>query len=583
MSSFLPQHDPDHDDRTEELEEAREEYQWNHEYVSPLAMVEKVPGKDNSLFSLRWVAKVLDKLLDILANRAEDDDDKEKHRAFRHTQKNLGTSRANPEATVNEVIGTIKRSMAKAVSDRPQSLDDYAEMFRAIGLPPIAKDYTDDKVFANMRVAGPNPLMIERVSDLDERFPVTEALFQSVKPGDSLEAAGKEGRLYLADYEMLAMLKNGTYPEAQKYIYAPFSLYVVDKTSGDLEPVAIQCDRKPSKSNPIFTPNGSVDWLIAKTIVETADGNFHEAVSHLSRTHLFIEPFVVATHRNLAEKLPLCRLLMPHFWGTLFINDQAQDKMIAPGGTVDEVMAGTIETTRGLAVKGIETYPFDQAFLPETFKARGVDDKELLPNYPYRDDSMLYWNAIHEWVSEYLAIYYRSDADLQGDTELAAWFQDLVSQDGGRVKGLNTSSAFGTLDYLIDAVTLIIFTSSVQHAAVNFPQYDLMSYVPNVPGACYAKRRTRLTGATEQSYLDILPPLDQAQTQMEFLYLLGSVHYTKLGNYGRWQFKDRRVKAPCRKFQRTIENIDGIIKLRNQERRPYKFLIPKGIPQSINI
>ena len=110
-----------------------------------------------------------------------------------------------------------------------------------------------------------------------------------------------------------------------------------------------------------------------------------------------------------------------------------------------------------------------------------------------------------------------------------------------------------------------------------------MSYAPNVPAACYAPRRTRLTGATERDYLDVLPPLDQAQTQLEFLFLLGSVHYTSLGKYGRWQFKDRRVKAPLKNFQRDIENIGGVIKLRNRERRPYKFLIPRGIPQSINI
>ena len=64
--------------------------------------------------------------------------------------------------------------------------------------------------------------------------------------------------------------------------------------------------------------------------------------------------------------------------------------------------------------------------LPKTFKARGVDDPELLPNYPYRDDALLYWDAIHRWVSSYLSLYYHSDADVQADPELAAWFDELV-------------------------------------------------------------------------------------------------------------------------------------------------------------
>ena len=41
------------------------------------------------------------------------------------------------------------------------------------------------------------------------------------------------------------------------------------------------------------------------------------AVSHLGRTHLFIEPFVIATERQLGENHPLRLLLRPHFEGTL--------------------------------------------------------------------------------------------------------------------------------------------------------------------------------------------------------------------------------------------------------------------------
>ena len=181
----------------------------------------------------------------------------------------------------------------------------------------------------------------------------------------------------------------------------------------------------------------------------------------------------------------------------------------------------------------------------------------------------------------YLSIYYKTEDDVRQDTELAGWFRELAAQDGGRVKGLTGDTR--SLDYLVEVATLVIYTSSCQHAAVNFPQYDLMSYVPNISGACYRPRPTRVSGATERDYLDTLPPLNQALAQLDMTYLLGSVYYTRLGNYGRWHFRDHQVNAPLRTFKRQIESIGDTIRERNRKRRPYKYLLPAGIPQSINI
>jgi arachidonate 15-lipoxygenase len=220
--------------------------------------------------------------------------------------------------------------------------------------------------------------------------------------------------------------------------------------------------------------------------------------------------------------------------------------------------------------------------LPGSFQARGVDDPDLLPNYPYRDDSMLYWSAIRRWVSNYLELYYRSDADVQSDAELAAWFDELASTEGGRVVGLGRTGATCTRDYLADAATLVIYTSSVQHAAVNFPQYDLMSYVPNMPLACYAPAPTS-TDATHDDYLAMLPPLNHASLQMGLGALLGTIRYTTLGKYAEGHFDDPRVDEPLRRFQAEIESIGRTIHERNETRHRYEFLVPAGIPQSINI
>ena len=476
-----------------------------------------------------------------------------------------------------------KQWQESGLPDRPEGLEAYARIFRAIGLPPIHRDYHRDDVFAEMRVAGPNPVILRRISAPDDRLPVTESIYQSVLPGDSLAAAGAEGRLYLADFGMLEGLESSSFPTIQKYIYAPLALFAVGKVSGKLVPIAIQCKQRPGPDNPIFTPGDGYNWLIAKTIVGIADGNVHEAVTHLGRTHLFIEPFVLATVRQLASNHPLFTLLVPHFEGTTAINKAAWRFLVADKGPVDRMMAGTIQGTRAVAASAVQSYVIREAMLPTALKARGVDDPRTLPHYPYRDDALLLWDAIRQWVADYVALYYLGDGDVVEDPELAAWSAEIVSNDGGRLQGLGRDGKLSTRDELVDAVTLIIYTSSVQHAAVNFPQYDLMSYAPAMPLASYRPAPTSKHGGTAADYLAMLPPLDMAELQMELAYLLGSVYYNTLGEYRPGHFEDARVQAPLAAFRKRLVEIGKTIRTRNQTRRPYEYLIPTKIPQSINI
>ncbi|MGH9389215.1 MAG: lipoxygenase family protein, partial [Vicinamibacteria bacterium] len=230
----------------------------------------------------------------------------------------------------------------------------------------------------------------------------------------------------------------------------------------------------------------------------------------------------------------------------------------------------------------VRSYAFDEAMLPDALRARGVDDRGTLPDYPYRDDALLYWEAIRTWVSDYLRTYYRSEADLRDDSELVDWYRELVASDGGRVKGFGQNGALGGLNDLVDAATLLVFTSSVQHAAVNFPQFDLMTYVPNMPLAGFAGGPPP-NGAGEQDLLDRLPPLPSARLQLVILYLLGTIHHTTLGEYGPSELCDRRIRGPLRSFRGGLERIGRTIEERNRVRPAYRFLEPRGIPQSINV
>jgi arachidonate 15-lipoxygenase len=478
----------------------------------------------------------------------------------------------------------------KVPTGTAHSLEDYRKLFAYIPLPDIANTFESDRVFASMRVAGPNPAMLVRLTTPDGRFPVTAAQYQSVMgAADTLEQAMAEGRVYIADYAVMTGALNGTYgtnPETQKYAYAPLAMFAVPPQAApdrSLLPVAIQCGQVPAEY-PVITPATGTDiWQMGKTVVQIADANFHEAIAHFARTHLFVEPFVIATHRQLAPNHPLFQLLVPHFQGTLAINYAAHESLVAPRGGVNDLLSSTIDNSRVAIVKGFQAQGFNAAMFPRQLRDRGVDDGVALPIYPYRDDGLLVWGAIHDWVATYLGLFYNSDADVISDRALQNWAAELVAFDGGRVQdfGDRGDGKLETLAYLVDAVTTIIFTASAQHAAVNFPQNGIMSFAPAMPTAGYVPARSIAEGSV--NWFDLLPPLEQAQAQLNLVYLLGSVYFTKLGYYDRGHFTDPRVAAPIQAFQQRLQAINAIVDDRNKHRPVYDYLKPDNIPQSVNI
>ncbi|MEM9507744.1 MAG: lipoxygenase family protein [Cyanobacteria bacterium P01_E01_bin.35] len=647
MQPLLPQND-DPAIRNQQLEKQRQDYEWS--YYPPnldndqrTPMVKNLPDQEQPFDKPDWVRDAISIILRVFGNQSLEDflagGSGVKFTLYGITTwiyrfiNNVANTwfllwllqRAKPllqwlyrrRKVSTQNITTPETGIQNARTQNvpsvtiDESLKTYRDLFQIIYLPSISDRFQEDRAFAAHRVAGPNPLVIEGVRDqLPANFPVSNEQYQAVMgQEDSLAQAIQEQRLYLADYQIFDGVEAGNFPpEYTKYLCAPLALFAVPQAGNcpqSLVPVAIQCQQNPSAENPIFTPpplgtprDQQWSWLIAKTIVQIADANYHELISHLGRTHLLIEPFIIATARELAPNHPLGILLRPHFEGTLFINDAATVGLINPEGIVDATFGATLTESLRITVQGVRGYPlsFNDSMLPTFFEKRRLDDVTTLPDYPYRDDGMLIWDAIHYWVDDYLSIYYQNDQDVIEDTELQNWVQSLIANNGGRMTGFGeTSQSSAGYDihsksYLIDAITLLIFTCSAQHAAVNFSQATYMSYSPNMPFAGYFPSPTSATGATMQDYFDLLPPLEQAEAQMNITYTLGSVYYTQLGRYENRDdpdsdyFTDQDVQQPLEAFQNRLREIETIIQDRNAIRPTfYNFLLPSKIPQSTNI
>ncbi|HEY2512044.1 MAG TPA: hypothetical protein VGI39_14350, partial [Polyangiaceae bacterium] len=150
----------------------------------------------------------------------------------------------------------------------------YNAMFQTEPLPLDAPTFRDDATFANLRVAGANPMMIRRVLALPSKLPLTDAQYQQVMgAGDCLADAIAGARLYLADYvDLGGLAPSGPIAKAESgvgYAYKPMALFAVPKGGSSLVPVAIQCDQDPTRF-PMFlsaAPGepGYWAWQMAKT------------------------------------------------------------------------------------------------------------------------------------------------------------------------------------------------------------------------------------------------------------------------------------------------------------------------------
>ncbi|XP_042967230.1 linoleate 9S-lipoxygenase 5-like isoform X2 [Carya illinoinensis] len=502
-----------------------------------------------------------------------------------------------------------------------------------------------DEEFAREMLAGVNPVIISRL----EKFPPTSELDPKVYgnqnstireehieknlKGLTVDRAIKNNRLFILDHHDALMPYLTRINSTTTKTYATRTLLLL-RDDGTLKPLAIELSLPHPQGEAhgavsmVFTPaeegvEGSL-WQLAKAYAAVNDSGYHQLISHWLNTHAVIEPFVIATNRQLSVLHPIYKLLHTHFRDTMHINALARQILINAGGVLERTVFPA-KFAMEMSAFVYKNWEFTEQALPADLLKRGIAVPDssyphglrlLIEDYPYAVDGLAIWSAIENWVREYCSFYYPTDDTVQDDSELQSWWMEIRNKGHGDKKDEPWWPEMHTRAELVQVCTIIIWVASALHAAVNFGQYPYAGFLPNRPTV--SRRFIPEPGTSEYAELLSNPDLAFLKTiTAQFQTLLGvsliemlsrhSTDETYLGQRDNpdWT-SDAEPIAAFERFRNKLIEIENRVMEMNNDRRwknrvgpvkvPYTLLYPntsdysrmggltgKGIPNSISI
>uniref|UniRef100_A0A3B3IHE2 Uncharacterized protein n=1 Tax=Oryzias latipes TaxID=8090 RepID=A0A3B3IHE2_ORYLA len=385
----------------------------------------------------------------------------------------------------------------------------------------VMNHWKEDDFFGYQFLNGVNPMVIRRIKALPGNFPVTDEMVFS-NGLFTLNSEMQKGNIFLCDYKILEDVSTSTINDKEQFLAAPLVLLHKDEND-NMMPIAIQL-KQEGENNPIFLPTDSeYDWLLAKTFVRSAEFNLHEIDYHLLRTHLLAEVFIVSLNRNLPSVHPIYKLLVRHTLDTLQINNGARTLLVSDNGILTENSAAGKDGINTIVQRALQTMTYASLCFPDDIKERDLED---VPNFYYRDDGRKLWDCMHQFVNDILGLYYKNDDLVKNDEELQDWIKDIFQHGCFDQEKSGIPKEITSLVDLVKYVTMVMFTCSAQHAAVNFGQFDFYGWMPNGPSTMQVAPPTEKGKIEDKDalleLLKALPDYRIAVKSMETVWLLSA-------------------------------------------------------------
>lgn len=330
---------------------------------------------------------------------------------------------------------------------------------------------------------------MKRVNALRE-VPFTQAAvvgYSSITGGVSMQKLVAEKRLFIVDF-MPLHTQGLLVPAPNAFVEVPTAVFFLtgkptggssslrgSEGSSRLMPLAIKFN---VFNQNVYSPKDThADWFLAKAAFNALDRDVN-AIHHFA-LHTAIANIAISANKFLASEHPLLRPILAAATNNFGIILTGFGALLAPDGLFDDFLS-----LSGPAIAWLlfpyytRTFDWAQTFLSTDVEARGVTD---IPGFLYRDDGSDLYDALHTYVKDYLKSFYTSDADVQGDPELAAFLAPLSNSTGAYtpenvayLKGFPSSAQMRTREDVARMLTQILWIGGVAHHALN--SYRVFDY-----------------------------------------------------------------------------------------------------------
>ncbi|OQR86005.1 hypothetical protein ACHHYP_11097 [Achlya hypogyna] len=299
---------------------------------------------------------------------------------------------------------------------------------------------------------------------------------------------------------------------------------------------------------------GDAGWEYAKLCFRGSVNIKITAVDHLIGLHVTAGNYLTtASREQLPPAHPLRRLLKPFTFRAAAINYEASNSLFAPKSVLHRAFAFS---EKGMA----QAWAAAQSMIrletfPQHIARQGVDSLSL----PFHEDGLAYWDIVHSFASDYLGLYFPSDAAVTGDASVVAFWKALAA-----VTPLPALSRTALVDATATAIFLVTAMHNHLGGIAEYASDPAFCPTAWVEGELAGRPGTSVRSAIIMAGTGYLQP----NVMEDFTHVL----------------LDDKAKAVARRFTAALRSLVGVVQSRNAKRvLPYRGFDPEIIDMAIGI